>query len=459
MSVSIHAAATDTEWHGTDFISTQAGFAKELADSSGAGLNLYDDSFAEFANRTDLPDFDYIGLHGIWSWISDENRSIIVNFIHKKLKIGGVLYLSYNTMPGWAAFAPMQHLFRLHNDHNGRPGESLVTRIDEAIVFVDKLLDTIPEYAKANPLIKEKVQKLKDQNRNYLAHEYFNQNWNPMHFKETLNWLKKAKLDYACSANYLHHIDALNLTTEQVEFLNHINDVMFRQSVKDFMVNQGFRKDYWVKGARRLSVMEQTEGIRQQKVILTTNRMDVCLNISGALGEASMSETIYNPILNVLADNKPKTIAQIELAVNDKGIKWPQITEAIMVLASAGYVAAVQEDALISKRKMHTDRLNNFIINKARSNSDILWLASPVIGGGVVVGRFHQLFLLAIRHGKKKPEEQAEVAWQILNAQGQKMLKDGKSLDKAEDNLVELKKRASIFAEKYLPVLKALQVI
>jgi len=44
-----------------------------------------------------LPDFDYIGLHGIWSWISDENRQVIVDFIRKKLKVGGVLYISYNT--------------------------------------------------------------------------------------------------------------------------------------------------------------------------------------------------------------------------------------------------------------------------------------------------------------------------------------------------------------------------
>jgi hypothetical protein len=35
-----------------------------------------------------------------------------------------------------------------------------------------------------------------------------------------------------------------------------IPDTMFRQTVRDFMVNQQFRKDYWVKGARHLSLLE-----------------------------------------------------------------------------------------------------------------------------------------------------------------------------------------------------------
>lgn len=31
---------------------------------------------------------------------------------------------------------------------------------------------------------------------------------------------------------------------------------MFRQTVRDFCVNQQFRRDYWVKGARKLSALE-----------------------------------------------------------------------------------------------------------------------------------------------------------------------------------------------------------
>ena len=80
------------------------------------------------------------------------------------------------------------------------------------------------------------------------------------------------------------------------------------------MVNQQFRRDYWVKGPRKLSALEQAEALRAQKFILATHRPDISLKVSGSLGEATMSEAIYKPILDFLADHKPKTLGQIEQA-------------------------------------------------------------------------------------------------------------------------------------------------
>ncbi len=101
VSLNAHMAASNVEWWGTDFNPSQAGFAQDLAKQSGGKAHIFDQSFGEFCTREDLPDFDFIGLHGIWSWISNENRKILVDFIRRKLKVGGVLYISYNTLPGW----------------------------------------------------------------------------------------------------------------------------------------------------------------------------------------------------------------------------------------------------------------------------------------------------------------------------------------------------------------------
>ena len=458
MSANLHAAASVTSWHGTDFNPSQASFAQELAAVSGAGAKLFDDAFADFANRSDLPDFDYIGIHGIWSWISDENRAVIVDFIKKKLKVGGVLYISYNTLPGWAAFAPMRHLMTEHAEIIGAEGTGIVSRINGALDFTEKLLATNPTYARANPQIAERVTKIKEQNRHYLAHEYFNRDWHPMHFATMADWLEPAKLQYACSAHYLDHIDAVNLSAEQQAFLKEIPDAMFRESVRDFMVNQQFRRDYWVKGARRLNVLEQAEALRAQKVILVIHRPDASLKVTGSLGEASMSEAVYNPVLDALADHKTRTLGQLEQAVKDKGVAFAQVMQAAMVLTGAGSLSAVQDDAVINKAIKHTEKLNAHLIDKARGSNDISYLASPVTGGGVTVGRFQQLFLLAMSQGKKQPADLAAYVWQILTVQGQKIVKEGKTLDTPEENLAELTEQAQAFADKQLPILKALQI-
>jgi len=458
MSANLHAAAAVITWHGTDFNPSQAAFAQELAAASGAGAKLHDDAFADFARRTDLPDFDYIGIHGIWSWISDENRAVIVDFLKRKLKVGGVLYISYNTMPGWAAFAPMRHLMTEHAEVLGAEGRGIVSRIDGAIDFAEKLLAVNPAYSRANPQVPERLKKMKEHNRHYLAHEYFNRDWHPMHFAIMAAWLEGAKLQYACSANYLDHIDALNLSAEQQTFLKDIPDPMFRETTRDFMVNQQFRKDYWVKGARKLNALEQAEQLRAQKVILVSTLPDISLKVNGSLGEASMSEAVYNPILDLLADHKVKTLGQLEQALQDKNINFAQIAQAAMVLGGAGHLAAVQDEPAIQKAKKHTDRINAHLIGKARGSHDVGYLASPVTGGGITVNRFQQLFLMAYGQGKKQPAEWAQQVWTVLQSQGQRLMKDGKAIEAPEDNLAELTEQANSFAAKQLPILKALQI-
>ena len=457
LSANFHAAASVVQWYGTDFNPSQASFAQELARVSGASARLYDQAFADFCNRPDLPDFDYIGLHGIWSWISEENRSVIIDFIRRKLKVGGVLYISYNTLPGWAGFAPMRQLMTEHAEVLGAEGRGIVSRIDGAMDFAEKLLATNPIFSRSNPQVNERLRQMKAHSRHYLAHEYFNRDWHPMHVSTMAAWLEPAKVQFACSAHYLEQVDAINLTAEQQSFLKEIPDAMFRETVRDFMVNQQFRRDYWVKGARQLHALEQAEQLRQQRVVLTSYRPDVWLKVTTALGEAQMSEAVYAPILDVLADHKVKTLGQIKQAVMDK-VSFGQIVQAALVLTGAGHLALAQDEQVIAKAMTQTARLNAYLCQKARGSADIGYLASPVTGGGVAVNRFQQLFLQALGQGKSEPSEWAQHVWQTLEPQGQKLVKDGKALAKADENLRELAAQAQSFAEKFLPILKALGV-
>ncbi len=457
VSANIHAAAAVTQWWGTDFNPSQAAFAQEMAGHGGTA-HLYDQAFDEFCARGDLPEFDYIGLHGIWSWISDENRALIVDFLRRKLKVGGVLYISYNTMPGWAAFAPLRDLLTGHSEVMGTPGQGIVHRIESALGFAEQLMAANPAYARANPQVPDRIKKIKEQNRNYLAHEYFNRDWLPMSFDRMSQWLTPAKLSFACSAHYLDHIDAVNLSPEQQALLKGIPDAGFRQTVRDFCINQQFRKDYWVKGPRRIAPIEQAEALRGQRIMLAQPRADVVLKANGSLGEASMQDTVYNPILDALADHQPRSLGQIEQQVRGQGLNFAQVLQAALILIGNGTAYAVQEEAAVSKARKVTDRLNAFIWSKARGSGDIGFLASPVTGGGVPVPRFQQLFAMAPAQARKQPAELARFVWNVLAAQGQRIMKDGKALESEADNLAELQQQAEVFVHKQLPVLKALGI-
>lgn len=457
MSTNIHAAASVTEWYGTDFNPSQAGLAQELAESSGAQVKLYDQSFAEFCSRADLPEFDYIGLHGIWSWVSDEDRNVIVDFVRRKLKVGGILYVSYNVMQGLVNMVPVREVMNEYSHVMVATGSDTLSKVDGAVEFMQRLMNHAPSFAAANPMVQAKLDSMRNANRSYLAHEYFNRNWTPMSFSAMAKWLEPAKLDFACSAHYFEHLDFLQLNEDQTKILGEIENTNFRETVRDFLVNQQFRRDYWVRGARKLGAVQKRDLMLLQRVVLTSRAEDISLEQKTLYGTMNLSQEVYQPILHLMSDHKVRTIGQIVEHCTALGSTFSQITQAVFILASLTLLEAAQESDVINKSKPQTDRLNRKICSMAVDIRDIGFLASPVTGGLVQIHRFGQLFLLGRARGSRTPEEWAEFANQCLHVGNQRLNIDGRTFE-GEQQLAELTRMAERFERQHLPLLTALQV-
>jgi len=459
MNINIHAAATFTEWHGTDFNPTQVGFAQDLAKVSGSKAKLHDESFEEFCKREDLPDFDFIALHGIWTWISNDNRGIIVDFVRRKLKVGGVLYVSYNTMQGWANMIPVRELMNGHSSVMAAPGKSMLPRVGESLDFIDRLFSTDPAYLKVNPSVKARVDSVKKMSRNYVAHEYFGRDWSPMSFSEMARWLAPAKLSFACSAHYPDQIDKINFTEEQLVLLKEIDDVHFAQTVRDFMLNQPFRRDYWVRGARTLRSSQRQELLMAQNVMLTVPLDKVQYKLRTVLGDVQLQESVYKPIIDFLSDYQSRTIGQIAEVCTAEDITNGQLIQAIFLLVAMEYVQAVQAPDFIVQAKPQTDKLNRYICQIAMDSYDISHLASPATGGAIHVPRFNQLFLLSRANGAQRPEQWAAFANGVLTRAGSRLVLKGTPVESEEEQLGELNRVAKEFAQRDMPILSALGVI
>ena len=118
----------------------------------------------------------------------------------------------------------------------------------------------------------------------------------------------------------------------------------------------------------------------------------------------------------------------------------------------------MQDKAVASVAAPHAALLNQQLMKKSRSQGDIQFLASPLTGSGINVPRFEQLFLLAIAEGASAPADWAATAWVVLSQQGQRIIKDGVTLESAEQNLAELTAQAVAFKDTKLPILRALGV-
>ena len=464
VSINIHAAATDVSWTGTDFNPVQANFARQLAKSSGADIHLYDSSFEELLNKADLPTFQYIGLHGIWSWISGKNRQAIVDIIRDRLEVGGVLYISYNTLPGWAGFAPMRDLMKRHSQILASSGAGVLSGIEGAFGFAQQLLDLKPKYLLANPQMNEWMGNLHERDRHYIAHEFFNKDWQPMLFSEVADALTDAKLAFAGSAEFTEHVHGIHFSPQQRDFLAAIPDISLRETVKDFMLNKQFRQDLWVKGPLQLTPAEVNAKLRNLLFILKVPVNEVSMSIKGGLGEVSFNLPTYQPIIDFLSDHEIKSLGQIEshLAANVENsssqLSFEQVKEAMILLVGSGQVGVAQPEAKIKNAMKSSQAINNALLDKALSGYDLGVLASPVTAGGVKINRFQLLFLNAIREGISEPDLWAEAAWRAISAQGARLTANGKTLDSKDENITELKSLANDFAQGQLATFRALGV-
>jgi len=464
VSVNIHAAGSAVQWYGNDFNLSQANFARQLADRAQSQAQLSVERFTEFCGRDDLPDFDYIGMHGIWSWISAENRAVIVDFIRRKLKLGGVLYLSYNSLPGWTAMQPVRELMHRHfqgdevrladttDTASASASQSMEARIAAAVAFAQTVLATQPGYAQDYPGLGERLDTLAGESAAYLAHEYFNRDWQPMAFAQVAAMLTDADLAYAGSAHYRDHVDALNLSAAQMTLLAGIPDIVLRETTRDFCVNQAFRRDYWLKAPQLLTESAQHAALRAQRVILALPRASVVLKVSGALGEANLPPALYGPILDALTSYRPETLLHIETCVRDQGISLAHIVKAVMLLIGAGILLNAQDDAAIRAAQPVTARLNAAICEQARVDAAVQFLVSPVSGSGIRVPRVPQLFLLARLHHLPQPTQWAEFAHAALTAS----VPAPQARHSPLPEQAELIAQAQHFAEVQLPILQAL---
>lgn len=459
LSINLHAAAGPVQWYGNDFNIGQVAHAQQLAAAAGGMAQLQQASFAEFCIRDDLPQFDFIAMHGIWSWVSKANRELIRQFVDSRLKQGGVLYVSYNTQPGWSAFMPLRDLLLRHFDSSANAGRSSTERIDAALEFAAGLFAADPVYAQANPFMAERLAFLKKQSRHYLAHEYFNRHWHVESFTDMADIWSAVGLEFACSADFRDHLDIANLTPPQRDFCYGIEDRHLRQGVRDFMVNQQFRRDYWVRGAQPLDAATRQSLLAQQRVVLLTAPAQIPMTLKTVAAEITLNQQIYGPIIEVLSDLQMHSLGQIASTVGNRNLGLHQVLDALMMLIGSGHVAPVQADAEIAQGRAGSAALNHHLIGLSAQHGDIEYLASPLTGGGVPADRIQQLFMLAVLQEQQSPDEIIGFVWRHIAAQGKKLVKDGVRLESEQSNLDELSLQAQRFFVERLPLLQALQVV
>ncbi|MES2582176.1 MAG: methyltransferase regulatory domain-containing protein [Pseudomonadota bacterium] len=460
LSTVIHAAASNVQWWGTDYNPAHAQWANALADRAGVPVQLHDQSFLDFCQREDLPDFDFIALHGVWSWVSDANRAVIIDFLQRKLRWGGVVYISYNALPGHAQMVPVRNLMKSYMDSMTPAGQGDLQRARAAYQFVQGMLTSNPQLADVHPLAKRTMDDLAHQQSNsYLNHEYLVQHWTPMSFSEVAYALQDARLRFACSAVPTHFFDEHFLVPSQREWLAQITDATTRETARDMLVNRQFRQDYWIKGGLQMPATQAQEALRAARVVLVRTASAASAAVVQAVFHTQIAPTTLAPLLAVLSDGQVHAVGDVLTHAVRAGLMEDEALRALFNLLGNGSLAVAQDEACAQSVVQRVLQLNAAICQQALHSADTTHLASAVTGGGVRVGQLHMQFLAFRNTGLPLPQQWAQALAARLHAAGVHVVRDGLPLTQLADMEAHITVLAQAFDREELPLLQTLQCV
>ncbi|MEI9966008.1 MAG: methyltransferase regulatory domain-containing protein [Caulobacteraceae bacterium] len=423
LSLNIHAAATPGRYWGVDADAGRAAAAEAMARRSEADCRLSDAAVGAFAARDDLPEFDYIVLHEAWSGIGDAERDAVCDLVRRRLRLGGVFYVDYDVLPGAAAADQLRALFAIHQDTaaDGDRGA------DAALAFAGRLAEAGARYFTATPAAAPLLQQIAG--RGAPAQACFERGRRPMYFAEICRRLAQAKLSFAASTALAEQVEALNLTDAQRRLVAEAGHPVRAETIRDHIRNQPARRDLFVRGARRLSAAEQRERLDEQRLVLAVPPAAVPMKVLAALGELTLREDVYRPLLSALAEDggRPKSIGDLSARPALQRLTRDALMEAVALMVGLRHVLPAQSPEAAQAALEPCARLTRHIVELARVREDIGHLPSPVAGAGVPVPRIEQLFLREWAAGERAPRAWADGAWAVLREGGQRLVKQGQA--------------------------------
>lgn len=435
------AANPQAEFWAFDFNPAHIARGRGLAAGAGLdNLHLEEASFGELVGAEPsgrplpaLPQFDYIVLHGVWSWVSAENRAHLVHFMDARLKPGGLVYVTYNALPGWTATQPLQHLLSRMAAH--MPGRS-DRRIVEALHIAEAMVE-----AGALPLDKEMLERLAQERDKghtaYLSHEYLNAHWAPCYHSDVAGALAEAKLSFAASANMLENFPDLQMTPEQRGLLDRLPEAE-RETLKDYFLPRTFRRDIFIRGPRPIPDRRRDARLSAQRLALAVPPAAVSRTVKVPIGEATLNERFYGPAFAALAAGIRSVGALLADPAAAGSTATPPEVIGMTVGARQTLPAPNLADPATTARAQAFNTVHlRACADEARANTV---LAAPVLGTGIPVRLFEMLTYEALTAGTPAELEPLVAAcWTLLERRGDRLRAEGKLVEDREENLALLR--------------------
>jgi SAM-dependent methyltransferase len=324
-------------FHGVDFLPEHIDHARGLARAAGVQNATFHAADFGAGVDLDLPPLDYITAHGVYSWVDDRARQDLRRFVERHLKPGGRVYVSYNALPGRTPDAPFQ---RLMLELGQRGSGDSAQRVRDAAGLAGKLLAMKTPALTASRMAQILLGRGAKHSERYLAHELMGANWRPLSVLDVRADMAGIGLEPAGSASLIENFDDFVLGKAARKLLAKVDDPDLHELVRDYLTNQSFRRDVFVRGGMRLSEAERRRRLLETPFALAAPRARTAYNVRTPAGEIKFDNPVARRMVSALAKG-PRRLGELA----GDGVSAGDILANAMILAGAQAIWPVDPGA------------------------------------------------------------------------------------------------------------------
>ncbi len=449
-SVALNAAVyPHGRFYGVDFNPEHVRIAQNRIPPEVENIELYEADFETFSNRTDLPKFDYIVLHGTYSWIQPEVRAHVQQFVRKHVSTRGCFVVSYANDPCWTIRSSVRDLSKFVLPQNEMFSQ---IRLDHMHTFLKQFMSWDPPSLKRFESAKRMIQAQTEGNRwntNVQAHELLSEELVALSLKQVVEDFKKAKMKFVGSTNLIAPIPVMNMSEKQINFYRTIPDPILRESYKEHCQNAGTRVDIFSRSVLRLTRHEILERFKKVEIELAHPRQSIPKELALPIGKVTLNAELYDPIFDAL-NERAMTGAELCQIQTANGPPSPlQMRDAILImthyrLGSPLVTASHKQASGETAAAFNFQALQNHKLVDGQ-----VYLAAPSYGIGMGVGSLGPCFLNALFHEM----DPIESAIQQLAREDQKIVIKGETLTELDQMRTHITTQYDQFVDTTVPLL------
>ena len=394
--IMLAAVYPNAEFVGIDLNPEHIGNARQLATAAGVkNVSFLRGDFVE-ATAADFAPFDYITVHGVYSWVDGHTKDTMFEFIRQRLQPDGIAYISYNAFPGWSAKEP---IWRLLNRYSKRVKGDSIAKISEGLRFLDFLSNSNAPYFEENPSARDHLQFLKSEDLHYTSHEFCNDNFAPVYCSEIFQHAGGFGLNFIAQAETCYNLDFERVPPQFREFLSSLSDALEQEVWASLLRNDFFRTDLFSKTLPERISLEDSD-LWAKALVPIAPLADLPRNVSCGSRELATDDPVVGALIAAVSEG-PRSLAELCLHPNLCRFSPRVIIETAQSLELSGYFAfLLRMPTSHAQQPQGSWRFANsaigVLLRERLMENQCGYLAAPNLGTAIRLDQASALALLAL---------------------------------------------------------------